>query len=66
VDATSGVFGITGGGDTVAGTLDINTVGTPTVNNTYNVIKQRHVCDRYVLDRRRYLQRDLHNDGRHR
>ncbi len=38
VDATTGVWGITGGTDSVAGTLDVNTVGAPTVGNTYNVI----------------------------
>jgi fibronectin-binding autotransporter adhesin len=38
VDATTGVWGITGGTDSVAGTLDVNTVGSPTVGNTYNVI----------------------------
>ncbi len=38
VDATTGVWGITGGSDTVAGTLSVNTVGSPTVGNTYNVI----------------------------
>ena len=38
VDATTGVWGITGGTDSLAGTLDVNTVGSPTVGNTYNVI----------------------------
>jgi hypothetical protein len=38
VNASTGVFGITGGVDTLAGTLDITTVGSPAVNNTYNVI----------------------------
>jgi hypothetical protein len=38
VDASTGVFGITGGIDDLAGTLDINTVGSPAVGNTYNVI----------------------------
>jgi hypothetical protein len=38
VDATKGVFGLTGGTDTLAGTLAINTVGSPTLGITYNVI----------------------------
>ena len=38
VDASTGVFGIIGGVDTVAGTLDVNTVGAPTVGSMYNVI----------------------------
>ena len=41
VDATTGVWGITGGTDSVAGTLHVNTVGSPTVGNTYNVIGAR-------------------------
>jgi hypothetical protein len=38
VDASTGVWGITGGVDAVAGTLDITTVGAPGVGSPYNVI----------------------------
>ena len=38
IDATNGAFGMTGGTDTLAGTLAINTVGSPTLGNTYNLI----------------------------
>jgi hypothetical protein len=38
VDATNGAFGLTGGTDTLAGTLAINTVGSPTLGTKYNVI----------------------------
>ncbi len=39
VDASTGAFGITGGTDSVAGTLDVTTVGSPAVGSTYNVIR---------------------------
>jgi hypothetical protein len=38
VDASTGVSGLTGGTDTLAGTLAINTVGSPTLGNSYDVI----------------------------
>ena len=38
VDATNGVFGLKGGTDTIAGTLVITTVGSPTLGSPYNVI----------------------------
>jgi hypothetical protein len=38
VDATTGAFGINGGTDKLAGTLAINTVGSPTLANVYDVI----------------------------
>jgi hypothetical protein len=39
VDASTGAFGITGGADSVAGTLDVTTAGLPAVGSTYDVIR---------------------------
>ena len=38
VDASTGAFGITGGADSVVGTLDVTTAGIPTLGSTYDVI----------------------------
>jgi hypothetical protein len=39
VDASTGAFGVTGGVNSLAGTLDVNTVGAPALGSTYNVIR---------------------------
>ena len=45
VDASTGAFGITGGVDSVAGTLDVSTAGIPTVGSTYDVIRSASSVD---------------------
>ncbi len=66
VDATTGVWGITGGTDSIAGTLDVNTVGLPAVGNTYNVIGSATLVSGTFCDGRGLVQRHVHHDRRDR